>query len=200
MTRFASSLLVFIISAFGLAGCGGETESSRAAIDPALEGTWWLAQHDFAQEIPYNIRRYLSEQEERSESPFQRYSREREARRADQIEETVEKIVDDFEGILDQAGFRLFRFRSDGTYMDDTDDEGMWLVSGDRLIMITYNGRAYPSTYSVDEAGLTLTFTGDQIGTLIRLERDRIGARDRRLIDAAFQYTDRVRLFYTKDF
>lgn len=168
--------------------------SSSAAIDPALVGTWRLARNDFAEEIPNNIRRYLAEQAERAESP------RRQAGRADRIDKNVKKIVDDFEVILDQAGFRLIRFRPDGMYTDDTGDEGTWLVFGDRLILTTFDGRAYPGTYSVSGAELTLTITGDQIGTLIRLERERLGAEGRRMITSTFKYTDKVRLFYTKDF
>ncbi len=167
--------------------------SSRAAIDPALVGTWRLAGNDFAEEIPQNIRRYLIEQAERAESP------RRQAARADQIDENIKEIVDDFDKILDQAGFLLMRFREDGMYTDGTGDEGMWLVSGDRLILTTFDGRAYPSKYSVNDTDMTLTITGDQIGTLIRLERERMGAGDRRVIANSFRYTDRVRLFYTKD-
>ncbi len=168
--------------------------SSRTAIDPALLGTWRLARNDFAEEIPNNIRRYLAEQAERAESP------RRQAGRADQIDKNVKKIVDDFEVILDQAGFRLIRFRPDGMYTDGTGDEGTWLVFDDRLILTTFDGRAYPGTYSVSGAELTLTITGDQIGTLFRLERERLGAGGRRMITSTFKYTDRVRLFYTKDF
>ena len=167
--------------------------SSGTAIDPALVGTWRLARNDFAENIPNNIRRYLAEQAERAESP------RRQAGRADQIDRNVKKIVDDFEVILDQAGFLLMRFRPDGMYTDSTGDEGMWLVSGDRLILTTFDGRAYPCKYSVNDTDMTLTITGDQIGTLIRLERERMGAGDRRVIDNSFRYTDRVRLFFTRD-
>lgn len=168
--------------------------SSRATIDPALAGTWRLARNDFAEEIPKNIRRYLEEHADQADQAAVR------RRRIARIDENVKKIVDYFEEILDQAGFRLIRFRPDGMYTDDTKDEGMWLVSNDRLILTTFDGRAYPCTYSVDGTDLTLTITGDQIGTLFLLERERLGAGDRRLIDSSFKYTDRVRLFYTKDF
>lgn len=171
-----------------------ESVSSRATIDPALAGTWRLARNDFAEEIPKNIRRYLEEHADQADQAAVR------RRRIARIDENVKKIVDYFEEILDQAGFRLIRFRSDGMYTDDVGDEGMWLVSGDRLILTTFDGRAYPCTYSVDGTDLTLTITGDQIGTLFRLERERVGAGDLRLIDSSFKYTDRVRLFYTKDF
>lgn len=167
--------------------------SSGTAIDPALAGTWRLARNDFAENIPNNIRRYLAEQAERAENP------RRQAGSADQIDKNVKKIVDDFEVILDQAGFLLMRFRPDGMYTDGTGDEGMWLVSGNRLILTTFDGRAYPCKYSVNDTDMTLTITGDQIGTLIRLERERMGAGDRRVIDNSFRYTDRVRLFYTRD-
>jgi len=171
-----------------------ESMSSRAAVDPALTGTWRLARNDFAEEIPKNIRRYLEERADQADQAAVR------RRRIARIDETVKKVVDYFEEILDQAGFRLIRFRPDGMYTDDTKDEGMWLVSGDRLILTTFDGRAYPCTYSVDGTDLTLTITGDQIGTLFRLERERVGAGDLRMIANSFRYTDRVRLFYTRDF
>ncbi len=171
--------------------------SSSIAIDPALVGTWRLAGNDFAEEIPNNIRRYLAEQAERAEQARDRY-------RADRIERDIEKnvrtVIDSFEVFLDQSGFLLLRFEPDGMYTDSTKDVGMWLVSGDRLIMTTFDGRTYPSTYSIDEAGLTLTITGDQIGTLFRLETGFTVRSTREMIDQAFRYTDRVRLFYTKDF
>lgn len=167
--------------------------SSGVATDPALVGTWRLARNDFAEGIPKNIRRYLSAQAERAESP------RRQADRADRIDENIKEIVDDFDQILDQAGFLLMRFRLDGMYTDGTGDEGMWLVSGDRMILTTFDGRTYPCKYSVNDTDMTLTITGDQIGTLIRLERERMGAGDRRLIANSFRYTDRVHLFYTKD-
>ncbi len=170
--------------------------SSGVATDPSLVGTWRLARNDFAEGIPKNIRRYLSAQAERAEQA-------RDRNRADRIERDIEKnvrtVIDSFEVFLDQSGFLLLRFEPDGMYTDSTKDVGMWLISGDRLIMTTFDGRTYPSTYSIDEAGLTLTITGDQIGTLIRLEAERMGAGGRRLIDNTFRYTDRVRLFYTKD-
>ena len=168
--------------------------SSSAAIDPALVGTWRLAGNDFAEEIPSKFRRYLEEHAEQAEERWRReYRRNR-------IDERVEKFIDGFEDILDQAGFLLIRFSPDGMYTDGTGDVGMWLVSGDRLIMTTFDGRTYPSTYSIDEAGLTLTITGDQIGTLFRLETGFTVRRTREMIEQAFRYTDRVRLFYTKDF
>lgn len=169
--------------------------SSSAATDPTLAGTWRLSHNDFAEEIPKTVRRYLVDQaEQENQSPRQRQYR------YDQIDETVKEIVDYFEEVLDQAGFRLIRFKPDGMYTDGTGDEGMWLVSGNRLVLTTFDGRAYPSTYSMDGVNLTLTITGDQIGTLVRLERGRMGAGGRRLIANTFKYTDRVRLFYTKDF
>ena len=171
-----------------------ESVSTHAAIDSALTGTWRLARNDFAEEIPKNIRRYLEEHADQADQAAVR--RMRIAR----IDENVKKIVDYFEEILDQAGFRLIRFRPDEMYTDSTGDEGMWLVSGDRLILTTFDGRAYPSKYNVDGDELTLTITGDQIGTLFLLERERLGAGDRRLIDSSFKYTDRIRLIYTKDF
>lgn len=167
--------------------------SSTSAIDPALEGTWRLSRNDFADEIPKNIRRYLETQAEQADS------RDQADRIRRNIEKNVNTVIDSFEVFLDQTGFLLLRFSPDGLYTDSTADEGMWLVSGNRLVMTTFDGRTYPSTYTVDDAGLTLTLTGDQIGTLLRLEAIRTGARVRRLIANTFKYTDRVRLFYTKD-
>ena len=157
-------------------------------------GSWRLSRNDFAEEIPNNIRRYLEDRAEQAEQAAVR------RRRTARIDEVVKTVVDYFEEVLDQAGFRLIRFRPDGMYTDDTKDEGMWLVSGDRLILTTFDGRAYPCTYSVNGSDLTITFTGDQIGTLIRLERERMGAGDRRIIANSFRFTDRVRLIYTRDF
>lgn len=166
--------------------------SSSTATDPALAGAWRLSRNDFADEIPKNIRRYLEAQADQADRRD----------RADQIDDSVRNIIDKFEEVLDRDGFRLIRFRPDGMYTDSTGDEGMWLVSGDRLILTTFDGRAYPVTYFVDGAELTLTITGDQLGTLFRLEAaeaGRLGRRGRDLIDHTFKYTDRVRLFYTKD-
>ena len=167
--------------------------TSSTAIDPALVGTWRLAHNDFAEGIPKNIRRYLSAEADRAKD------RDRADRIERDIEDRVESVIDSFEVFLDKSGFLLLRFETDGIYTDSTKGEGMWLVSGDRLIMTTFNGRTYPSTYSVVEAGLTLTITGDQIGTLFRLEAGRSGRNTRKMIDQAFRYTDRVRLIYTKD-
>ena len=170
-----------------------ESALSTSATDPVLEGTWRLSRNDFAEEIPKNIRRYLEAQADQADS------RDRADRIRRNIEKNVKTVIDSFEVFLDQTGFLLLRFNPDGLYTDSTEDEGMWLVSGNRLVMTTFDGRTYPSTYTVDDAGLTLTLTGDQIGTLLRLEAISTGARDRRLIANIFKYTDRVRLFYTKD-
>ena len=170
-----------------------ESASSTSAIDSELVGTWRLSRHDFAEEIPKNIRRYLETQADQADS------RDQANRIRRNIEKNVNTVIDSFEVFLDQTGFLLLRFNPDGLYTDSTADEGMWLVSGNRLVMTTFDGRTYPSTYTVDDAGLALTLTGDQIGTLLRLEAIRTGARSRRLIANTFKYTDRVRLFYTKD-
>ena len=169
-----------------------ESASSSIAIDPAVVGTWRLARNDFAEEIPNNIRRYLVEREGKR-SGINRYTIE-------QIDGNVRMFTDLFENILDQAGFRLIRFRPDGMYTDGAGDEGMWLVSADRLIMTTFDGRAYPGTYSMRDNDLTVTFTGDQIGTLFRLEAGLGGGKVGEILDQFLRYTDRVRLFYTRDF
>ena len=181
-------------------GSSGTSGSAPAATDPALVGAWRLARHDFAEEIPNNIRRYLEEQAEQVEQAELADQAAVRRRRTARIDERVEKVIHGFEDTLDQAGFRLIRFGPDGLYTDGTGDEGQWLVSGNRLILTNFDGRAYPGTYSVDGAELTFTITGDQVGTLIRLERERLGAGDRSMIVNSFRYTDRVRLFYTKDF
>lgn len=171
-----------------------EPASSSTATDPALWGTWRLTRHDFAEEIPDKMRRYLEEQAEQAEESW------RKAYRSKRIDERIEKTIDGFEKILDQSGFRLIRFRSDGMYKDGAGDDGTWLVSGNRLVMTTFDGRTFPSTYSVDDAGLTLTFTGDQIGTLFSLEAEREVRRNAGNHRQYLKYTDRVRLIYTKDF
>ena len=163
---------------------------AAAATDPALAGAWRLSRNDFAEEIPENIRRYLAEQG----------SLEDLRNRPDRIDEDVGKTIDKFEEILDQTGFRLIRFRLDGMYTDGTGDEGQWLVSANRLILTSFDGRAHPFTYAVNGADLTLTITGDQIGTLFLLEAGRTSPRTREMIESTFKYTDRVRLFYSKDF
>lgn len=170
-----------------------KSATSTSATDPALFGTWRLSRNDFADEIPENIRRYLEAQADQADQ------RDRADRIRRNIAKNVSTVIDSFEVFLDQTGFLLLRFEPDGLYTDSTGDEGMWLVSESRLIMTTFDGRTYPSTYSVDGADLTLTLTGDQIGTLLLLEAERTGARDRRLIANSFRYTDRVRLFYTKE-
>lgn len=170
-----------------------ESASSTSAIDSKLLGTWRLSRNDFAEGIPKNIRRYLETQADQADS------RDHADRIRRNIEKNVTSVIDSFEVFLDQTGFLLLRFTTDGLYTDSTADEGMWLVSGNRLVMTTFDGRTYPSTYTVDDTGLTLTLTGDQIGSLLRLEAIRTGARGRRLIDSTFKYTDRVSLFYTKD-
>ncbi len=175
-------------------GTSGTSGSAPATMDPALVGAWRLARHDFAEEIPNNIRRYLVEQAEQADQAAVR------RRRKTRIDESIRKVIGYFEEVLDQAGFRLIRFGPDGLYTDGTGDEGQWLVSRDRLILTNFDGRAYPGTYSVDGTELTFTITGDQVGTLIRLERGSMGAGDRSMIVNTFRYTDRVRLIYTKDF
>ena len=175
-------------------GTSGTSGYAPAATDPALVGAWRLSRHDFAEEIPNKLRRYLEEHAEQAEERWRReYRRNR-------IDERVEKVIDGFEDTLDQAGFRLIRFRPDGLYTDGTGDEGQWLVSGDRLILTTFDGRAHPSTFSVAGPDLTVTLTGDQIGTLFSLETERAVRRYIGNHRQYLKYTDRVRLFYTRDF
>lgn len=171
--------------------------SSSSATDAALVGTWRLSNNDFLEGIPKNIRRYLEAQADQAD----RYDRA--DRIESNIEDTVGNVLTGFEDILDNTGLRLIRFRSDGLYTDSTENEGMWLLSGDRLILATFNGRTYPFTYFVDGDDLTLTITGDQLGTLFKLEaaeEGRLRRRGRDLIDSTFKYTDRVSLVYTMDF
>ena len=184
----------------------GTSRSAPAATEPTLVGAWRLARHDFAEEIPNNIRRYLVEQADLGDQVGQAEQVEQaeqaavRRRHTARIDERVSKVIGYFEEVVDQAGFRLIRFGSDGRYTDGTGDEGQWLVSGSRLILTNFDGRAYPGTYSVDGTELTFTITGDQVGTLMRLERESMGAGDRSMIVNTFRYTDRVRLIYTKDF
>lgn len=178
--------------------------SSSTAIDPALVGTWVLSHNDFAEVIPNYIRRYFEElaQERRNTNRLDFEARREADHIESNIEDTVTRVLDGFEEVQDSTGLRLIGFRSDGMYTNSTEDEGMWLVSGNRLIMTTFDGRNYPVTYFVDGTDLTLTITGDQLGTLFKLkaaDEGRLGRRGRDLIDNTFKYTDRVRLFYTKD-
>ncbi len=166
--------------------------SSSTAIDPALVDTWRLARNDFAENIPNNIRRYLAEQASQSDGMVRRA-------RIDRIDQNVTEIIVKFEEILNETGFRLISFRPDGHYTDSTRDEGMWLVSGDRLILTTFDGSAYPGTYFIDGDELTLTITGDQIGTLFRLAPGKSAGVTGKMIDQAFLNEDRVRLFYKRD-
>ena len=166
--------------------------SSSTAIDPTLVGTWRLVRNDFTEHIPNNIRRYLAEQASQSDGMVRRA-------RIDRIDRNVTEIIVKFEEILDQAGFRLMSFRPDGHYTDSTRDEGMWLVSGSRLILTTFDGRAYPGTYFIDGDELTLTITGDQIGTMFRLAPGKSPGVTGKMIDQAFLNEDRVRLFYKRD-
>lgn len=166
--------------------------SSSTAIDPALVGTWRLARNDFAESIPNDIRRHLAEQASQSDGMVRRF-------RTGNIDQNVTEIIVKFEEILYETGFRVMSFRPDGHYTDGTGDDGMWLVSGDRLILTTFDGRAYPGTYFVDGAEFTLTITGDQIGTLFRLAAEKPPGVTGKMIDQAFRYEDRVRLFYKRD-
>lgn len=166
--------------------------SSGTAIDPALVGTWRLARNDFAEHIPNNIRRFLAEQASQSDGMVRRS-------RIDRIDQNVTEIIVKFEEILNETGFRVMSFRPDGYYTDSTGDDGMWLVSGDRLILTTFDGRAYPCTYFIDGDELTLTITGDQIGTLFRLAPGKPPGLTGKMIDQVFLNEDRVRLFYKRD-
>lgn len=166
--------------------------SSSTAIDPTLVGTWRLARNDFAEHIPNNIRRYLAEQASRSDGMVRRA-------RIDRIDRNVTEIIVKFEEILDQTGLRLMSFRPDGHYTDGTGDEGMWLISGNRLILTTFDGRAYPGTYFIDGDELTITITGDQIGTMFRLAPGKSPGVTGKMIDQVFLNEDRVRLFYKRD-
>lgn len=170
-----------------------ESVSSSDAVDPALVGTWKLSRNDFAEEIPNNIRRYLAEQAAQSGGMVRRV-------RTDRMDRDITEIIVSFEEILNQTGLRQIQFRPDGMYTDSTGDKGLWLVSGERLILTTFDGRAYPGTYSLSGAEFELTFPGDQIGTLFRLEAGRSGGITKTMIDQAFQNKDRVRLIYTRDF
>ena len=170
-----------------------ESMSSSNAVDPALVGTWKLSRNDFAEEIPNNIRRYLAEQAAQADGPVRRF-------RTDRMDRDITEIIVGFEEILNRTGLRQIQFRPDGMYTDSTGDKGMWLVSGERLILTTFDGRAYPGTYSLNGAEFTLTVTGDQIGTLFRLEAEKSVGITKTMIDQAFRNKDRVRLIYTRDF
>ncbi len=159
------------------------TVSSRAAIDPALVGTWRLAGNDASDDSLERIRRNLAGNDAVPAIP----------------DSTALAFVNRVEHALELNRLRIIRFDSDGLYSDETDDVGIWTVYGDRLIRITKNGNISQAAYLATGSSLSLLFTGEQTLKSLKAVSHTWTSEDQELFDAAFGQSDEVRFLLIKD-